>query len=169
MKGELLLDCRSAPLQISVAHGAVEIHCGFLDALEAVQIKRSFVDHVGGRAREIAPPGNEIGVRRHGGIESVADTVADSQRRQERQDQIRTGTRAPNTEGLAGIFVSLFYAESILGDIKKSSQSNGAVNGKSCQFSEGTHGFRLQAVVHDAPNHGEIVEKIVEAALNHIG
>ena len=37
--GELLLNCRRAPLQIPIAHGPIEVDSGFLNALEAVQIK----------------------------------------------------------------------------------------------------------------------------------
>src|SRR5512145_2980370 len=58
----LLLDRCSAPLQVAVADGAVKVDGCFGDALETIQIERSFVHRIGGRAGKISPPRNEIGV-----------------------------------------------------------------------------------------------------------
>jgi len=114
----LLTDRRSAPLQVGIADGAIEINGSFRDALEAVEVQRTFIDDIGCIAADARVPRDEVDIRSHGGIDQVADTVANGEWWQERQHKIGTRGGSPHAKSLTRVFVALLDTLSILGDIE---------------------------------------------------
>src|SRR5262249_19284103 len=123
----------------------------------------------GDASGERGPPRNKIGVGRHGDIEGVADAVADREWRQKRQNQIWARAGSPDTKRLPCVFVSLLDAKRIFRDIKKSSDSDGAVDREAREFRRCASKLQLQTIIDDPAYNGKIVKKIVHAPLHRIG
>ena len=65
-------------------------------------------------------------------------------------------------------FVRPQSATVIASDIEKANKANGCVDRKPSELGAGAGKFHLQTVIDDASDNGEIIEKIVDAALHRI-
>ncbi len=102
--------------------------------------------------------------RRHDRVDAKANRVANVRRPKKRQDKIRSGTKAPNMEGLAEI-ARLLGKTNIAGDLKHTAQASGRVHDQTAKSRSGVGELALQQVVRHDDRLAHVLENGSDAIL----
>src|SRR5208282_3355592 len=124
-------------LEISITHSAVEVEARIFDILIKLEVGCAFVDGLDGGASEISSEWSEVADRIQHRVESVSDTVANRERRQERYHEVRPRPDAIGAQRLAGVRVTLLDSHASC-YIEQSADTDGRVEHKASRLATGS-------------------------------
>src|SRR2546425_923837 len=141
----LLAEFLLAFAEIGVPHRAVHIHDALLEPLVEVDVQRPVVHCVAAlEAGPVPGDGNVVAEWTGSGIHAHADTVANRQRRQQRQDEVGPGANAPLAERLAEVGLARLDAPVVLRRVPETPDARDAVDQEARDLAAGAAPLLLQ-------------------------
>src|SRR5262245_9408393 len=169
-RGVRLLDRATAPLEVAVPDGAVEIEHAVLDVLEDLEVERALVHLLHDRDRSRGEERDEhVPQWIEYAIHAVADAVTDGQRLERREHEVRPGPEAVHAERLAGVGIALLDVKRALRDVDEADHTDRGVHAEARELATGATESTLEQVVHETFRHAEVVEGAIECALRDVG
>src|SRR5207244_4321752 len=156
-------------LEVGVPDGAVEVEDALLDVLVELQVQRPLVDGPLASNPYHRLDRRDPRERIERGVEGEADGVAERERRQERQDQVRPGACAPDAEGLSDVGRRLLLDAEARRGVDEAAEPEHRVDDKSADLLAHVVEPPLERRAHDPTERPDVVEHVLAGPLNPVG